>query len=304
MPFLNYHHLRYFWVIATEGGLTRAARLLNVSPSSLSVQLKALEEQLGHALFEREGRSLRLTEAGRIALAYANSVFKSGDELLNTMKGLGVAGRQALRIGAVATLSRNFQIELLKPYIDRPDVELLVRSGAFDDLLAQLDAHALDLVLANQPAALGPDSEWQNTLIAEQPVSLIGHPGLESTGRPFRFPDDLVSAPIVLPGRGEGIRTAFDRLLKEAGITPIILAEVDDMAMMRLITRESHSLALMPPVVVVDELASGVLVEHCRLPQIKEAFYAITRLRRFEHPLLRELTARRNYGQTDGEDTV
>ncbi len=293
MAFLNYHHLRYFWVIATEGGLTRAARLLNVSPSSLSVQLKALEAQLGQNLFEREGRTLRLTEAGRIALAYASAVFKSGDELLNTLKGLGLDGRQTLRIGAVATLSRNFQLELLKPYIDRHDVELLVRSGAFSDLLAQLEAHALDLVLANQPAALDLDAEWQNTLIAEQPVSLIGRPEVASIGRPFRFPQDLATVPIVLPGRGEGIRTAFDRLLEEAGVTPIILAEVDDMAMLRLIARESHSLTLAPPVVVIEELTSGALVEHSRLPNIKEAFYVITRRRRFENPLLRELTAKR-----------
>ncbi len=292
MPFLNYHHLRYFWVIATEGGLTRAARLLNVSPSSLSVQLKALEAQLGQTLFEREGRTLRLTEAGRVALAYASAVFKSGEELLNTLKGLGVDGRQTLRIGAVATLSRNFQLELLKPYIDRRDVELLVRSGAFSDLLAQLEAHALDLVLANQPAALDVDADWQNTLIAEQPVSLIGPPELAANG-PLRFPEDLATAPVVLPARGEGIRTAFDRLLEEAGVTPVILAEVDDMAMLRLIARESHCLTLAPPVVVIDELTSGALVEHIRLPNIKEAFYVITRRRRFENPLLRELTAKR-----------
>ena len=130
MAFLNYHHLRYFWAIANEGSLTRAARRLNVSPSSLSVQLKTLEEQLGHALFERRGRALQLTEAGRIALGYANTVFKSGDELLNTLKGLGPTTRQTLRVGAVATLSRNFQIELLRPLIGRRDVELVVRSGA------------------------------------------------------------------------------------------------------------------------------------------------------------------------------
>lgn len=293
MSFLNYHHLRYFWAIAKEGGLTRAAKLLNVSPSSLSVQLKSLEEQLGQPLFERDGRALRLTEAGRIAFDYAKVVFKSGDELLSTFKSLSLGHRQMLRIGSVATLSRNFQIELLKPLIDREDVELVVKSGALGELLPQLEAHALDVVFANQRATMELNSDWQNLLIAEQAVSIIGHPELlkkgKGRGASFRFPHDLARVPIVLPGRGEAIRIAFDRIVEEAGVQPIVLAEVDDMAMLRLIVRESHSVTLAPPVVVKDELASGALVELCRLEQITESFYAITRNRRFEHPLLKEL---------------
>ncbi|WP_036283897.1 LysR family transcriptional regulator [Methylocystis sp. ATCC 49242] len=292
MSFLNYHHLRYFWAIANEGGLTRAAKLLNVSPSSLSVQLKALEEQLGQPLFERDGRSLRLTEAGRIAFDYAKIVFKSGDELLSTFKNLSL-GHRRMRIGSVATLSRNFQIEFLKPLIDRKDVELVVKTGAFGELLNLLETHVLDLVLANQPATMDLNSEWQNLLIAEQPVSIIGHPELlkkaRGKGEIFNFPNDLTRVPIVLPGRGEAIRMAFDRIIEEAGIEPIVLAEVDDMAMLRLIVRESHSVTLAPPVVVKDELASGALVELVRIEQIKESFYAITRNSRFENPLLTEL---------------
>jgi len=289
MAFLNYHHLRYFWAIANEGSLTQAARRLNVSPSSLSVQLKTLEEQFGHALFERRGRALQLTEAGRIALDYANTVFKSGDELLNTLKGLRDATRQTLRIGAVATLSRNFQIELLRPLIGRRDVELIVRSGAFQDLLSQLEKHALDLVLSNHPATADQDTDWQSTLIDEQSVSIIGHPKIVK--KTFRFPQDLAKIPIALPGRGNAIRMAFDALLDAATIQPIVIAEVDDMAMLRLIARESDCVALVPPVVVLDELSSRALVEHCKLPQIRESFYAVTRRRRFPNPLLNELTA-------------
>jgi LysR family transcriptional activator of nhaA len=286
--FLNYHHLRYFWAIANEGSLSQAARRLNVSPSSLSVQLKALEEQFAHALFERRGRALQLTEAGRIALDYANTVFKSGDELLNTLKGLGDATRRTLRIGAVATLSRNFQIELLRPLIGRRDVELIIRSGAFQDLLSQLKNHALDLVLSNHPATPDQDTDWQSTLIDEQSVSIIGHPKI--TKKTFRFPQDLAKIPIALPGRGNAIRMAFDALLDAADIVPIVIAEVDDMAMLRLIARESNCVALVPPVVVQDELSSQALVEHCQLPQIRESFFAVTRRRRFPNPLLNELS--------------
>lgn len=168
-----------------------------------------------------------------------------------------------------------------------------MKSGAFGELLNLLETHVLDLVLANQPATMDLNSEWQNLLIAEQPVSIIGHPELlkkaRGKGEIFNFPNDLTRVPIVLPGRGEAIRMAFDRIIEEAGIEPIVLAEVDDMAMLRLIVRESHSVTLAPPVVVKDELASGALVELVRIEQIKESFYAITRNSRFENPLLTEL---------------
>lgn len=291
MAFLNYHHLRYFWMIATEGSLTRAARRLNVSPSSLSVQVKALEEQLGQALFERHGRSLQLTEAGRIALGYANSLFKLGDELLSTLEGLRPAARQTLRVGAVSTLSRNFQIELLRPLLGRSDVEVVIHSGAFLDLLSRLRDHRLDIVLANQPAMHDQDEDWQSMLIAEQSVSLIGAPNLKR--RKFRFPQDLANIAIAVPGRDSGIRTAFDRVLESEEIKPAFVAEVDDMAMLRLIAREGGCLVLVPPVVVIDELTNGVLVEHCTFPQIKEAFYAVTRRRQFPSPLLKDLKLHR-----------
>jgi LysR family transcriptional activator of nhaA len=286
MPHLNYHHLRYFWVIAQEGNLSAAARRLNVSPSALSVQLKQLEEQLGHGLFDRQGKALVLTEAGRIALGYANQVFQSGHELLQALNGLGPE-RQLLRIGAVATLSRNFQLGLLKPLIDRPDVELIVQSGAFDDLLQRLDEHKLDLVLANQPAIADRDSAFQNTLLAEQAVSLVCQPA--SLPQNFRFPDDLATVPIVLPGRGSAVRSSFEALIGHADIRPTIIAEIDDMAMLRLFARTTSGVTLVPPVVVTDELRSGQLIELCRVEALREEFYAITRRRQFPMPLLGEI---------------
>jgi LysR family transcriptional activator of nhaA len=298
MPHLNYHHLRYFWTIAREGSVSRAARHLNVSPSALSVQLKALEAQLGQQLFERRGKTLHLTEAGRIALEYANGVFQSGHELLETLTGLA-SGRQVLRVGAVATLSRNFQIGLLRPLLKRQNVEIVIHSGVFADLLNALDGHKLDLVLANQPAPTNADSAFFNTLLAEQPVSLVGR----KTGKRSRlcFPDDVRSAPLVLPGRGSSVRSAFDALLARAGIHPIILAEVDDMAMLRLVGRESPGLTLVPPVVVVDELKSGVLIERCRVPGLHEQFFAISRERKFASPLATELLERaQKSGQRGG----
>lgn len=279
---LNYNHLRYFWAVAHEGSLTRAAENLNVSQSSLSVQIQKLEHQVGHPLFERVGKRLVLTEAGRIALDYADTVFKAGEELVSTLRGRPVASHYALRVGALTTLSRNFQLEFLRPLVGRQDVELIVRSGNMRDLLAQLEAHAIDVVLANSAVPLDARTPLRNHLLNEQPVSLVGRPRLA----PFRFPEDLAAEPLLLPSLDSDIRVAFDRVLERAGVTPNILAEVDDMAMLRLLAREREGVTLVPPIVVRDELESGILVEHCRIPEVTERFYAIVQKRRFPNPLL------------------
>jgi LysR family transcriptional activator of nhaA len=284
---LNYNHLRYFWAVAHEGSLTRAAERMSLSQSALSVQIQKLERQVGHPLFERIGKKLVLTEAGRIALDYADTVFKAGDELMSTLKGRPANSRQVLRVGALTTLSRNFQLEFLRPLVGRADVELIVRSGTMRELLAQIEAHEIDVVLANSAAGRDARSPLRNHLLNEQPISLVGRPRPDQ--RLFRFPDDLRDEPVLLPSRDSDIRVAFDRVLELAGIQPIILAEVDDMAMLRLLAREREGVTLVPPIVVRDELESGVLVEHCRIPEVTESFYAIVQQRRFPNQLLGEL---------------
>lgn len=290
MKSLNFNHLRYFWAVAHEGSLTRAAERLNLSQSALSVQIQKLEHQMGHPLFERVGKRLVLTEAGQISLDYADTVFQAGDELMSTLEGRPLASAQVLRVGALTTLSRNFQLEFLRPLVGRADVELIVRSGTTRDLLAQLEAHAIDVVLSNSAAPRDARAPFRNHLLNQQPVSLVGRP---RPGRPpFRFPEDLRSEPILLPSLDSDIRVGFDLLLDLAGIRPIILAEVDDMAMLRLLAREREGVTLVPPIVVRDELESGVLVEHCRIPQLTESFYAIIQNRRFPNALLADLLTR------------
>lgn len=288
MTQLNFHHLRYFWAVAKEGNLTRAAKQLHVSQSALSAQIKQLESDLGQRLFLRTGRTLTLTEAGRLALSYAEGIFASGNELLEVLREGRREERQVLRIGAVATTSRNFQENFIRPLLDRTDVDLVLVSASLPELLSRLRVHSLDLVLCNQRVHASATEPWRCRRIARQPVSLVGRP----SSRPFRFPDDLSHVPLVLPGRDNEMRTAFDLRCEQLGIRPRIRAEVDDMALLRLLARDSDSIALMPTVVAQDELGSGRLVELAVVPDLYENFYGVTVQRRYEPPLVGQLLAR------------
>ena len=290
MSRLNYHHLRYFWAVAKEGNLTRAAAQLHVSQSALSTQIKQLEDQLGQALFTRKGRVLHLTEAGRVALTYADTIFETGNELTALLRDGKRLERQVLRIGGVATLSRNFQENFVKPLLKRSDVELVIQSGSLDDLLTRLAVHNLDVVLSNRKVHADSQHPWRCRRIARQPVSLVGKP--RTKAKAFRFPAELAEQPLLLPGRDSDIRAGFDVLCEQLGLRYQVLAEVDDMAMLRLLARDSGNVALLPTVVVQDELRSGKLQEYCVVPQLHENFYAITMQRHFEPPLLKTLLGR------------
>lgn len=281
---LNYHHLRYFWAVAREGHLTRAAERLHVSQSALSVQIKQLEEQLGHALFERRGKRLVLTEAGRIALDHADTIFAAGESLVGRLRAGEPSQRQVLRVGALATLSRNFQLEFVMPLIGREHVELVVRSGTFANLVQSLEAHRLDVVLTNGTPPRDAATPWVSHEIANQPVSLVGHRNLARNGRSLA--ELLEQESLVLPAIETTIRTGFDALVDRLGVRPQIVAEIDDMAMLRLVAREHVGLAVVPPIVVKDELDTGELIEVEQLPELKETFFAITLTRRFPNPLL------------------
>jgi len=287
---LNYHHLHYFWAVAKEGNLTRAATRLHVSQSALSVQIRQLEDQLGQALFERRGRTLQLTEAGRLAMSYAESIFAAGGELVALLREGRRANRQVLRIGAVSTLSRNFQENFVRPLLEREDVELVLQSGGLAELLGRLRVHTLDVVLSNRRVHGTPDDPWRCRRIARQPVSLVGRP--RPKRRAFRFPEELAEVPLLLPGPDHDIRAGFDLMCEQRGIRYRLRAEVDDMAMLRLLARDSDSVALLPTVVVQDELRAGRLVEYAVVPELSETFYAITVQRHFEPPLLKELLKR------------
>lgn len=286
MAIVNLHHLRLFRAVAHDGTLTGAARRLNLSASALSAQLRTLEAALGHPLFERRGRGLILTEAGRIALDHADAIFRTADDLTATLRHHG-PGRRALRVGALATLSRNFQLQFLRPVLGRPDVEVILRSGGQSELLRGLEALSLDVVLTNLAPPRDAASRYLLHRLADQPVSLIG--SAQRLGAPVPLAERLARAPLILPTPETALRAAFDALAARLGVTPAIVAEVDDMAMIRLLAREGAGLAVIPRIVVQDELAAGILAEAEELPGIKETFLAVTLQRRFPNPILAEL---------------
>ena len=290
MADMNYNHLRYFWQVAHDGNLTRTAQRLNLSQSAVSVQIRKLEERLGHPLFERRGRQLHLTEAGRIALDHADTIFAAGQDLVATLAGTG-APRQVLRVGALATLSRNFQVEFLRPLLGKTDIELVLRSGTLAELLQGLDALSLDVVLTSRVPAPDAMSRFVAHTLSEQPVSVVGTP--VRTHGASDLPALLSAHPVIVPTSESPLREGFDMLCARLGVEPDLAAEVDDMAMMRLLAREDIGLAVLPPIVVKNELASGLLCEAAHDIGLSEHFYAVTVRRQFPNPLLAPLLAAR-----------
>jgi LysR family transcriptional activator of nhaA len=293
---LNFHHLFYFWRVAKVGHLTQAAQALHTSQSALSSQIRQLEDRLGEFLFAREGRRLTLTDAGQLVLAYAENIFGISQEMLGRLEGSS-QGMTRLRVGSVATLSRNYQENRIRPLLADPTVVLTMESGVLEDLLTRLVQHQLDVVLANDTVPSNPNRPLHCRFLGSQAISLVG-PARLWLGRRLRVPDDLDGLDIAVPGPRSALRAQFDAMCAAAGVTPRIRAEIDDMAMLRLIARDSGWLTVLPEVVVQDELQSGSLVCVGQSTLLQEHFYAITTPRRHRILLLERLLA------GDSETTV
>jgi len=284
---LNFHHLYYFWRVAKLGHLTRAAAELHTSQSAVSAQIRQLEERLGDDLFSREGRRLILTDTGQLVLAYAENIFGLSQEMLGRLQGRST-GVTRLRVGSVATLSRNYQENWIRPLLIDPAVTLTLESGLLEGLVARLVQHQLDVVLANETVPSDPDRPLHCRFLGSQSISLVG-PAKQWSSQSLRIPDDLHGLDVALPGPRHALRAQFDALCASAGVTPRIRAEVDDMAMLRLIARDSGWLAVLPEVVVQDELRTGMLVTVGQSSALQECFYAITTPHRHRIEVLEQL---------------
>lgn len=271
---LNFHHLFYFWRVAKLGHLTRASVELHTSQSALSAQIRQLEERIGEDLFSREGRRLVLTDSGQLVLSYADNIFGLGQEMLGRLQGQS-QGITRLRVGSVATLSRNYQENWIRPLLADPSVVLTLESGLLEGLLTRLVQHQLDVVLANETVPTDPERPLHCRFLGSQAVSLVGSAKVWAA-HSLRLPEDLEGLDLAVPGPRHAVRAQFDALCASVGVTPRLRAEVDDMAMLRLIARDSGWLTVLPDVVVQDELRMGTLVAVGQSAQLQEKFYAIT----------------------------
>lgn len=291
---LNFHHLFYFWRVARTGHLTRTAQELHTSQSALSAQIRQLEDRLGEALFAREGRRLALTETGQMVLAYAENIFGLGQEMLGRLQGR-TEGLERLRVGGVSTLSRNYKENWIRPLLADPSVTLTLESGTLEYLLERLLQHQLDVVLANEAVPADAERPLHCRFLGSQAISLMG-PTAVWAGRTLRVPEDLDGLDVALPGPRHALRGQFDALCMAADVKPRVRAEVDDMAMLRLIARDSGWLTVLPEVVVQDELRAGHLTVLGQSSQLHENFYAITTLHRHRLDRLERLLGRSSGG--------
>ncbi len=287
---LNFHHLFYFWRVAKRGHLTLTAEELHISQSALSTQIRQLEDRLGESLFQREGRRLLLTDTGQMVLAYAENIFGLSQEMLGRLQGRS-AGITRLRVGSVATLSRNYQKNWIWPLLSDPSIVLTLESGLLEGLITRLIQHQLDVVLANETVPADPDRPLHCHFLGSQSISLVG-PAHRWSSQTLRIPEDLDGMEMALPGPRHALRGQFDALCASAGVSPCLRAEVDDMAMLRLIARDSGWLTILPEVVVRDELQAGMLVSIGRFSGLQEHFYAITTPHRHHIEVLEALMAR------------
>lgn len=274
-------------MIARHRSVTRAAEKLKISQSTLSEQLAELESWLGEPLFDRRGRELHLTDAGRVALEHAETIYTTGHELITRFRQSGEQRQRILRIGAVGPLSKNLQYDFIQPILADTRTKVVVVAGALDELNRQLHEHKLDVVLSNIPLRADQEQNVFNHLLGEVPVYLVGGKKLKLPAG--KFPRFLQGVPLFLPSRQSDVRANFELILAEAGIEPFVHAEVDDMALLRLLALSGEGLALVSKIVVERELQSREIKFMQRVPGLTEKFYALTVRKRFQNAWLSQV---------------
>ncbi|BET66325.1 transcriptional activator NhaR [Opitutales bacterium ASA1] len=289
---LNYHHLRYFWVVAREGGLRRAAERLHVSQPSISAQIGDLEEALGEKLFRREGRSNVLTETGQLAFRYADEIFSLGQEFLNAVKQRPSSKALRLHVGVADALPKLVTHEILKPVFETTEnIHVICREGKLEDLLAQLAAHRIDIVLADEPATSSHSLRAFNHKLGDSGITLCATADLAERLK-RGFPKSLQGAPALLPAETTPLRRSLEEWFNAIGVRPQVVADFEDAALSKVVAAEGKGFVAIPRVVVADALARYQLGEIGTTERCREEFYAITAERRIRHPAVATITER------------
>lgn len=291
MEFLNYHHLRYFWVAAKEGGLTRAAEKLHVSQPSICTQIQALEQTLGDKLLRRTPRGLVLTEAGQKVFSFAEEIFSLGEDLWNTMKQAPAARPLRVHIGITDSLPKLLTYQMLKPIFHLPQaVEASCHEGKVPDLLAQLATFRLDVVLSDEPSPASGNLKTFNHLLGECGVSFCAAPELAARLK-RRFPASLHEAPALLPSPASALRRVLEKWFADQKVSPRLVAEFDDAALMKVAASDGLGFFALPTPVADEAITRyGVkLIGHA--PKCRQQFYAISAERRLTHPAVTAITS-------------
>lgn len=292
MERLNYHHLLYFWMVAREGSVSKAAARLRLAQPTLSGQIRTLESVLGERLFEKSGRRLHLTEVGRTVFRFADEIFSLGEELIDTLKGRPSGRPLRLTIGLADVVTKPVAYRLIRPLLERPAaIRLVVREDSPEKLFAALVAHELDVVLVDAPP--GPETGVRvfSHLLGQSGVTLLATPELARRHRP-KFPKSLTGAPFLLPGRTTGLRRSLEQWFDRHGVHPHAVGEFDDSALVMEFGRGGSGIFAIPSVVERAVRADFGLARVGHVPGIREQVFAISLQRRFSHPGVVALTER------------
>lgn len=298
---MNYKHLHYFWVTAHAGGIVRAGQQLHTTPQTLSGQIKLLESRLGHALFRRRGRNLELTDAGRLALGYADEIFALGNDLEAALRGPQASAARAVdfSVGIVDSLPKSLAYRLMQPALDLPDpVRLVCHEGKFDALLAQLAVHKLDLVLADEPLPRHLSIKAYNHALGRTEMSFLCAPALVDAARATRsagrarsaddrFPRLLDRLPLLMPGPHTALRRPLEAWLGRHELHPRVVGEFDDSALIKAFAAEGRGVVVAPRVLEREIRAQYGLVALGHTgpdDDLHQAYFAISVERRITHP--------------------
>jgi LysR family transcriptional activator of nhaA len=284
VDWLNYHHLLYFWVVAREGSVTKASKQLRLAQPTISGQIRALEESLKTALFERSGRSLVLTPTGHTVYHYANEIFALGRELQDTLKNRPTGRAIRFAVGVADALPKLIVHRLLAPAMRLPeDVHVVCFDGEPDRLLAQLALHELDIVLSDVPANPRLGVRAFNHLLGECGVTFFG---TDELARKYRhgFPESLDGAPLLVPAGNSALRRSLDQWFDMLGIRPRIRGEFADSALLKAFGKMGDGIfAVHSTVEVAVKQMYGVEVVG-REESLRERFYAVSIEKRLKHP--------------------
>ncbi|WP_395344077.1 transcriptional activator NhaR [Ningiella sp. W23] len=281
---LNYKHLHYFWVVATEGSIARAADKLFITPQTISGQLSMLEERIGQPLFDRVGRRLRLTETGRLVLRYADDIFELGKELSDVLRGAPVVGTSEFIVSAASALPKTIVYKILEPALNiSQDISLMCREGPVETILGELAVHEVDMVLTDTPLSSAFSIKAYNHYLGQSELSFFASPELASQLK-TPFPQCLDQAPVLLPTKQYAIRQLFDKWCLEENIFPLIRGQYDDSALMKSFGKAGLGIFFMPSIIESEVRETFGLECIGRLSDIKQKFYAISAERKVTHP--------------------